>query len=54
MNEAAPKKTGRPAKAPEDKMIPVTVKLTPAQKAKYQRMQDGPQRRRDWLDRVKE
>lgn len=50
--EAAPKKTGRPAKAPEDKLIPVPVRLTPAQRDKLQRI--GAQKLRDWLDRVKE
>ena len=54
MSEQAAKKTGRPEKAPEDKLWPVTVKMTLAQKAKYQRMKSGPQRLRDWLDRVKE
>ena len=46
------KKTGRPAKAPEDKLIPVPVRLTPAQRDKLQRI--GAQKLRDWLDRVKE
>lgn len=53
MSEAAnPKKTGRPAKPPGEKLIPVPVRLTPAQRDKLQRI--GPQRLRDWLDRVKE
>lgn len=52
MSEQAAKKTGRPAKAPEDKLTPVPVRLTPAQRAKLQRI--GPQRLRDWLGRVKE
>lgn len=51
-DQAEHKKTGRPAKAPEDKLIPVPVRLTPAQRDKLQRI--GPQRLRDWLDRVKE
>ena len=34
------------------KLTPVPVRLTPAQRAKRQRI--GPQRLRDWLDRVKE
>ncbi len=37
---------------PGDKLIPVPVRLTPAQRDKLQRI--GPQRLRDWLDRVKE
>lgn len=49
-----PKKTGRPALPPAEKLVVVTVRLTRAQKAKYQRMKDGPQRLRDWLDRAKE
>lgn len=52
MSEQAAKKTGRPAKAPGEKLIPVPVRLTPAQRDKLQRI--GPQRLRDWLDRVKE
>jgi len=36
----------------EDRMIPVPVRLTPAQRDKLQRI--GPQRLRDWLDRVRE
>lgn len=51
-DQAEPKKTGRPAKAPGEKLIPVPVRLTPAQREKLQRI--GPQRLRDWLDRVKE
>ena len=50
--QAEPKKTGRPEKAPEDKLEPVTVRLNAAQKAKLTRI--GHQRLRDWLDRVKE
>jgi hypothetical protein len=50
--EQAAKKTGRPAKAPGEKMIPVPVRLTPAQRDKLQRI--GVQRLRDWLDRAKE
>lgn len=52
MSEQAAKKTGRPEKAPEEKLKPVPVRLTDAQKAKLQRI--GPQRLRDWLDRVEE
>lgn len=52
MSEQAAKKTGRPAKAPEDKLKPVPVRLNDAQKAKLTRI--GHQRLRDWLDRVKE
>lgn len=48
----AAKKPGRPAKDPGEKLIPVPVRLTPAQRDKLQRI--GPQRLRDWLDRVKE
>jgi hypothetical protein len=51
-DQAEPKKTGRPAKAPGEKMIPVPVRMTPRQRDKLQRI--GPQRFRDWLDRVKE
>lgn len=54
MREQATKKTGRPALPPEEKLVVVPVRMTPAQKAKYQRMKDGPQRLRDWLDRAKE
>lgn len=50
--QAEPKKTGRPAKATDEKMIPVPVRLTPAQRDKLQRI--GVQRLRDWLDRAKE
>ncbi len=50
--QAAPKKTGRPAKAPGEKLYPVPVRLTEAQKAKLQRI--GVQRLRDWLDRARE
>ncbi len=50
--QTAPKKTGRPAKAPDEKMIPVPIRLTPAQRDKLQRI--GVQRLRDWLDRVKQ
>ena len=49
-----PKKTGRPSKAPGERLIVVPVRMSEAQKAKYQRMENGPQRLRDWLDRVKE
>lgn len=51
-DQAEPKKTGRPAKAPSEKMIPVPVRLTPIQRDKLQRI--GVQRLRDWLDRAKE
>lgn len=47
-----PKKTGRPTLPPEQKLKPVPVRLTDAQKAKLARI--GHQRLRDWLDRVKE
>lgn len=50
--QAEPKKTGRPAKAHGEKMIPVPVRLTPGQRDKLQRI--GVQRLRDWLDRAKE
>ena len=52
MTDQAAKKTGRPALPPAEKMVVVPVRLTPEQKAKLQRL--GPQRLRDWLDRVKE
>lgn len=48
----AAKKPGRPALPPAEKLVVVPVRLTEAQKAKLQRI--GPQRLRDWLDRVKE
>ena len=35
-----------------EKLIPVPVRLTPAQREKLQRI--GPQRLRDWLDLVKD
>jgi len=50
--EKAAKKPGRPALPPGGRMVPVPVRLTPAQRDKLQRI--GPQRLRDWLDRVKE
>jgi len=46
------RKPGRPALPPGEKLVVVPVRLTEAQKAKLQRI--GPQRLRDWLDRVKE
>jgi hypothetical protein len=49
-----PKKTGRPALPPDEKLVVVPVRMTLAQKTKYQRMREGPQRLRDWLDRAKE
>ena len=52
MLEHETKKTGRPAKAPGEKMIPVPIRLTPGQRDKLQRI--GVQRLRDWLDRAKE
>lgn len=51
-DQAEPKKTGRPAKAPGEKLKPVPVRLNDQQKAKLARI--GHQRLRDWLDRVKE
>lgn len=51
-DQAEPKKTGRPAKAPGEKMIPVSVRFTPGQRDKIRRI--GAQRLRDCLDRVKE
>ncbi len=44
-----PKKTGRPAKAPEDKLQVVPVRLNAAQKATLQDI--GQQALRDWLDK---
>lgn len=44
-----PKKTGRPAKAPEDKLRVVPVRLNAAQKATLQGI--GQQALRDWLDK---
>jgi hypothetical protein len=49
-----PQKAGRPALPPDEKLVVVPVRMTPAQKTKYQRMKDGPQRLRGWLDRAKE
>jgi len=46
------KRPGPKPLAVADKLIPVPVRLTPAQRDKLQRI--GPQRLRDWLDRVKE
>ena len=51
-DQAEPKKTGRPALPPGQKLIPVPVRLSPAQRDKLQRI--GAQRLRDWLDRVRE
>lgn len=50
-DQAEPKKTGRPALPPCERLVVVPVRLTEAQKAKLQRI--GVQRLRDWLDRVK-
>ena len=50
--QAEPKKTGRPALPLSEKLVPVPVRMTPAQREKLQRI--GPHRLRDWLDRVKE
>ena len=52
--QAEQKKTGRPAKALGEKLIVVPVRMSEKQKAKYQRMKDGPQRLRDWLEQAKE
>ena len=52
--QVEPKKTGRPAKAPGEKMVVVPVRMTEEQKAKYRRMTDGPRRLREWVDRAKE
>lgn len=52
MSDQAAKKTGRPALPPGERMVVVPIRLTPEQKAKLQRI--GPQRLRDWLDRVKD
>jgi hypothetical protein len=50
--ENEPKKTGRPALPPGEKLKPVPVRLNDAQKAKLARI--GHQRLRDWIYRVKE
>lgn len=50
--QAEPKKTGRPAKAPEEKMIPFPVRLTQSQRDKLKRI--GAQRLRNWLDKIKD
>jgi len=52
VTDAERKKPGPKPGPVEDRMIPVPVRLTPAQRDKLQRI--GPQRLRDWLDRVKE
>jgi hypothetical protein len=52
VTDQASKKTGRPALPPAEKLVPVPVRLTPAQRDKLKRI--GPQRLRDWLDRVRE
>ena len=44
-DQAKPKKTGRPAKAPGEKLIPVPVRLTPAQREKLQRQTEAQARR---------
>lgn len=44
-----PQKTGRPAKAPEEKLQVVPVRLNAAQKATLQHI--GQQALRDWLDK---
>lgn len=43
---------GRPTLPPGEKLLVVPVRLSPAQKAKLQRI--GVQRLRDWLDRCRE
>lgn len=52
MNYQPTKKRGRPTKPPGEKMIPASIRLTPGQRDKLQRI--GVQRLRDWLDRAKE
>jgi hypothetical protein len=52
LSELSPRKPGRPALPPGEKLVVVPVRLTEAQKAKLQRI--GVQRLRDWLDRVRE
>ena len=52
--KAEPKKTGRPSLPPAEKLVVVPVRMSPEQKAKFQRLANGPQRFRGWLDRVKE
>lgn len=51
-DQAEPKKTGRPALPPAEKLVVVPVRLTPAQRDKLKRI--GAQRLREWLDRAKE
>ena len=46
------RKAGRPALPPGEKLVVVPVRLSPAQRDKLQRI--GPQRLREWLDRVRE
>lgn len=45
------RKPGRPAMPEAEKLVVVPVRLTPEQKVKLQRI--GPQRLRDWLDRLR-
>lgn len=47
-----PPKQRRMRRPPGEELIPVPVRMTPAQRDKLKRM--GPQRLRDWIDRVKE
>ena len=46
------KKPGRPALPPGEKMVSVSVRMTPAQRERLRRI--GPQRLRGWLDLAKE
>jgi hypothetical protein len=48
-----PKKPGRKPLPDSERLVVVPVRMTLAQKAKFQAMPNGPQRLRDWLDRVK-
>ena len=52
MDQAEPKKTGRPALPPDEKLVTVSIRLSTAQRDKLKRI--GAKRLRDWLDRVKE
>lgn len=46
------RKPGRPALPPSEKLVVVSLRLTPAQRDKLKRI--GVQRLREWLDRVRE
>lgn len=45
--------TGRPALAPGEKLVVMPVRVTEGQRAKFRGLEDGPERLRRWLDRIK-